>query len=181
MHNFIGRVYSDSSLVESRLFSSLRARLSGIENFDSLPMAAVPLHYPGSLIPSSFPLLNQSLLDVSSEDSDGVFHVWILITIWIVLVVTIVFGTIGNLLVLYIYLNRKDDKTCSFFIQMLAVVDLLICSLLAPLELYQTTTGKKFIARPCRLIVLGMNDCAEMKCPSRETPDPCQILSVACL
>ena len=109
-------------------------------------MAAVPSHYSGLLIPSPFPLLNQSLLDGSSEHHDDVFHVWILVAVWIVLVVTIVFGTIGNILVLYIYLNRKDDKTCSFFIQMLAVVDLLICSLLAPLELYQTTTGEQFVA-----------------------------------
>ena len=70
-------------------------------------------------------------------------HLFVLIGIWIVLLVTIIFGTTGNMLVLYVYINRKDKKTCTFFIKMLAVVDLVICSILAPLELYQVTTGKQ--------------------------------------
>ncbi|CAF0950336.1 unnamed protein product [Rotaria sordida] len=68
-------------------------------------------------------------------------HLFILIALWIVLLVTIIFGTIGNILVLYVYINRKDNKTSTFFIKMLAVVDLIICLILAPLELYQITTG----------------------------------------
>jgi hypothetical protein len=80
---------------------------------------------------------------INSNLSDHPIQLFILIAIWIVLLVTIVFGTTGNILVLYVYLNRKDNKTCTFFIKMLAVVDLVICLILAPLELYQTTTGKK--------------------------------------
>ena len=73
--------------------------------------------------------------------SNEFLHLLILALVWIVLIFTIVFGTAGNILVLYVYINRNDNKTCTFFIKMLAVVDLLICLFLAPLELYQTTTG----------------------------------------
>ncbi|CAF1588262.1 unnamed protein product [Didymodactylos carnosus] len=70
-------------------------------------------------------------------------HLYILVSvcIWTVLMSTIVFGSVGNILVLYIYSNRKDNKTCTLFIKVLAVVDLTICILIAPLELYQTTQG----------------------------------------
>ena len=73
--------------------------------------------------------------------SNHLLHLFVLTSVWIILILTIVFGTTGNLLVLYVYVNRKDKKTCSFFIKTLAIVDLLICLLLAPLELYQTTIG----------------------------------------
>ena len=81
-------------------------------------------------------------LDNSSSSNTAGLHLWILTAVWIILIVTIVCGTTGNLLVLYVYINRDDKKTCSFFIKALAVVDLLICSILAPLELYQTTIGE---------------------------------------
>ncbi|CAF3347704.1 unnamed protein product [Rotaria sp. Silwood1] len=78
---------------------------------------------------------------INSNNIDHPIHLFILIALWIVLLVTIIFGTTGNILVLYVYINRKDNKTCTFFIKMLAVVDLIICLILAPLELYQITTG----------------------------------------
>jgi hypothetical protein len=74
-------------------------------------------------------------------------HLFVFITIWIVLLVTIIFGTTGNILVLYVYINRKDNKTCTFFIKMLAVVDLIICLISAPLELYQIIIGKRIIIK----------------------------------
>ncbi|CAF3403788.1 unnamed protein product [Rotaria socialis] len=78
---------------------------------------------------------------INSYNNDQPIHLFVLIALWIVLLVTIIFGTTGNVLVLYVYINRKDNKTCTFFIKMLAVVDLIICLILAPLELYQITTG----------------------------------------
>ncbi|CAF1927082.1 unnamed protein product [Rotaria magnacalcarata] len=78
---------------------------------------------------------------INSYNNDQLIHLFVLIALWIILLVTIIFGTTGNVLVLYVYINRKDNKTCTFFIKMLAVVDLIICLILAPLELYQITTG----------------------------------------
>ena len=83
---------------------------------------------------SAFDSLNPNSLDQSN-------HLAVSVAIWIILLITILFGTTGNILVLYVYINRKDNKTCTFFIKMLAVVDLIICLILAPLELYHVTTG----------------------------------------
>jgi len=90
----------------------------------------------------SFLILNQTSFDSTNSTSDYLLHLFILIAVWIVLLITIIFGTIGNILVLYVYINRNDNKTCTFFIKILAIVDLIICLILAPLELYQTTKGK---------------------------------------
>jgi len=91
---------------------------------------------------------NESYIDYTNQNQpnnlDHPVHLFAFISIWIVLLVTIIFGTMGNILVLYVYIHRKDNKTCTFFIKMLAVVDLIICLILAPLELYQITTGKSF-------------------------------------
>lgn len=91
-------------------------------------------------------LFNDSFIDYSNQSNSNNFdqsiYLFLIITIWIVLLVTILFGATGNMLVLYVYLNRKDNKTCTFFIQVLAIVDLSICLILAPLELYQITIGK---------------------------------------
>jgi hypothetical protein len=90
---------------------------------------------------------NESYIDYNSQihpnNTEHPIHLFVLIAIWIILLVTIIFGTIGNILVLYVYINRKDNKTCTFFIKMLAVVDLIICLILVPLELYQITKGKR--------------------------------------
>ena len=80
--------------------------------------------------------MNPNSLDQSN-------HLAVSIVIWIILLITILFGTTGNILVLYVYISRKDNKTCTFFITMLAGVDLIICLILAPLELYQVTTGMR--------------------------------------
>jgi hypothetical protein len=96
------------------------------------------ISYQSSLLISS----NQTFIDHTNSSHDNLLHFFILISVWIVLTITIVFGTIGNVLVLYVYINRKDNKTCTFFIKILAIVDLIISSILAPLELYQTTIGK---------------------------------------
>jgi hypothetical protein len=101
--------------------------------------------YYQSIEPSSTShISNESYIDqMNSNNIDHPTHLFVFIAIWIVLLVTIIFGTIGNVLVLYVYINRKDNKTCTFFIKTLAVVDLIICLILAPLELYQVTTGKR--------------------------------------
>lgn len=88
---------------------------------------------------------NETLLNNLHSSNENPFHLFILILLWIVLLLTIVFGTTGNVLVLYVYITRDDNKTCTFFIKVLASVDLVICVLLAPLELYQTTTGEMFV------------------------------------
>lgn len=108
---------------------------------------------------------NETYLDYSNQinpnNIDHPVHLFVLIAIWIVLLVTIIFGTTGNILVLYVYVNRKDKKTCTFFIKTLAVVDLIICSILAPLELYQITTGKRrkekkqFHIDVCRYLIIN--------------------------
>jgi hypothetical protein len=93
--------------------------------------------------PSAFSLSNETLFDNNNNSRNDYFlHLFILIAVWIVLIITIAFGTIGNILVLYVYINRNDNKSCTFLIKMLAIVDLIICLILAPLELYQTTTGQ---------------------------------------
>jgi hypothetical protein len=98
---------------------------------------------------STSSILNGTSIDypnqINPNNFDHPIQLFAFIAIWIVLLVTIVFGTTGNILVLYVYINRKDNKTCTFFIKMLAVVDLIICFILAPLELYQTTIGKSIL------------------------------------
>lgn len=95
------------------------------------------------------------LNQMHSQNMEQSIHLFVLIALWIVLLVTIIFGTTGNILVLYVYINRKDNKTCTFFIKMLAVVDLVICLILAPLELYQVTTGKILIKKKCKSFALN--------------------------
>ncbi|CAF1217425.1 unnamed protein product [Adineta steineri] len=90
---------------------------------------------------SSFYISNQTSTEDEYSTNNHLLHLFIFVAIWTILMITIVFGSIGNILVLYIYINRNDNKTCTFFIKMLAIVDLIICLILAPLELYQTTTG----------------------------------------
>ena len=105
-------------------------------SFRSNEMETNVYHPSLLLIPNDTSLIN---LHSPGETS---LHLFILAAVWIVLLLTIVFGTTGNVLVLYVYISRDDNKTCTFFIKILASVDLVICLLLAPLELYQTTTGK---------------------------------------
>jgi len=96
--------------------------------------------------------INDYTSQIHSNNIDNPAHLFVFIAIWIVLLVTIIFGTTGNILVLYVYINRKDNKTCTFFIKMLAVVDLIICLISAPLELYQIITGKRIIIKSHRTI-----------------------------
>jgi hypothetical protein len=104
-------------------------------------------HYEPVEPSSTSHISNETYIDyvnqIHSNNIDHPVHLFVFIAIWIILLVTIIFGTIGNILVLYVYINRKDNKTCTFFIKMLAIVDLIICLILAPFELYQITTGKK--------------------------------------
>ena len=108
---------------------------------------SAPFYYQSIEPSSTSHIINETYNDypnqIDSNNIDHPIHLFVFIAIWIVLLVTIIFGTIGNILVLYVYINRKDNKTCTFFIKMLAVVDLTICLILAPLELYQITAGKK--------------------------------------
>lgn len=104
------------------------------------------LYYQPIASPSNTYGFNETLIDYGNQNSSGnidqPIHLLSFIAIWIILLVTIIFGATGNVLVLYVYTNRKDNKTCTFFIKVLAVVDLSICLILAPLELFQTTIGK---------------------------------------
>lgn len=115
-------------------------------------MGTVFLNQPAASPPSPSYAFNGLSLDYSSQNIssniDSPLHLVLLTTVWVVLLVTIIFGVMGNILVLYVYTNRNDSKTCTFFIKMLAIVDLTICMVLAPLELYQTTTGRNDRSKP---------------------------------
>ena len=122
-------------------------------------MGTLSFNQPAASPPSASHAFNGLSLDYPSQNSSSNFdhpiHLVLFTTIWVVLLVTIIFGVIGNILVLYVYTNRNDSKTCTFFIKMLAIVDLTICLILAPLELYQITTGRKERSKtsvypPCR-------------------------------
>ena len=97
--------------------------------------------------PTHVHLFNQTLITNAihndSNSSDSSIDLLPVVAIWLVLLMTIFLGATGNILVLYVYTNRQDSKTCTFFIKMLAIVDLTICLILAPLELYQLAAGKK--------------------------------------
>ena len=110
-----------------------------------------------TIVEPSSTISNETLHEYSNEQISNSLehpiHLFVFIAIWVVLLVTIIFGTVGNTLVLYVYINRKDNKTCTFFIKTLAVIDLTICLIFAPLELYHVTTGKDEIEQPsCELI-----------------------------
>jgi hypothetical protein len=45
-------------------------------------------------------------------------------------------GIIGNIIVVFVYSNKKDRQTTTFFILVLAFSDLTVCSVLVPLTLY---------------------------------------------
>jgi hypothetical protein len=47
-----------------------------------------------------------------------------------------IIGTIGNLLVVIVYWRKKDKQTSTFFILVLALSDLAVCSLLVPMTIY---------------------------------------------
>ena len=108
---------------------------------------SVLFDYQATELSSTSQIINETYNDYSNHINlnslDHPIHLFALIAIWIVLLITIILGTIGNILVLYVYVNRKDNKTCTFFIKTLAFIDLTICLILAPLELYQVTTGKR--------------------------------------
>jgi hypothetical protein len=108
---------------------------------------SVLFNYQESELSSTSEIINETSNDYSnhiySNSIDHPIHLLVFIVIWVVLLITIILGTIGNILVLYVYINRKDNKTCTFFIKALAVIDLTICFILAPLELYQVTTGTR--------------------------------------
>jgi hypothetical protein len=109
---------------------------------------------------SSFFISNQTTFDYTNSTSNYLLNLFILTSVWIVLIITIIFGTTGNILVLYVYINRNDNKTCTFFIKILAIVDLIICLILAPLELYQTTTGKfKILSFEIESLSKGLFNC----------------------
>jgi hypothetical protein len=45
-------------------------------------------------------------------------------------------GTIGNLIVAFVYFQKRDKQTATFFIKMLAFIDLSVCSILVPMTIY---------------------------------------------
>ena len=49
------------------------------------------------------------------------------------------FGFIGNIMVTLVYSKKKDKQTSTFFILILALNDLYICSLLVPMTIYMET------------------------------------------
>ncbi|CAF5007788.1 unnamed protein product [Rotaria sp. Silwood1] len=101
-------------------------------------------YHPSLYLSSTLYMSNQTSIDYLNSSNNHIVNLFILVGVWIILIITIVFGTTGNILVLHVYIKRNDNKACTFFIKMLAFVDLIICFILAPLELYQTTTGKNY-------------------------------------
>lgn len=47
-----------------------------------------------------------------------------------------IIGTIGNLIVAFVYWKKKDKQTSSFFILVLACSDWIVCSVLVPMTIY---------------------------------------------
>jgi predicted membrane channel-forming protein YqfA (hemolysin III family) len=45
-------------------------------------------------------------------------------------------GTIGNLIVIFVYWKKRDKQTSSFFILVLSCSDLVVCSVLVPMTAY---------------------------------------------
>ncbi len=45
-------------------------------------------------------------------------------------------GTFGNLIVAFVYFQKRDKQTSTFFIKMLAFIDLSVCSVLVPMTIY---------------------------------------------
>jgi hypothetical protein len=103
------------------------------------------IYYQPIGLSSNLQVFNETSIDYSNSNHSNTIeqsiNLIVFIVLWAVLLVTIILGTTGNILVLYVYSNRKDSKTCTFFIKILAIVDLIICLILAPLELYQITIG----------------------------------------
>jgi cholecystokinin A receptor len=52
------------------------------------------------------------------------------------LVVISVVGTIGNLIVAFVYWQKRDKQTSTFFILVLAFIDFTVCFILVPLTIY---------------------------------------------
>ena len=47
-----------------------------------------------------------------------------------------VIGTVGNLIVVFVYSKKKDKQTSSFFILVLSCSDLIVCSIFVPMTIY---------------------------------------------
>ncbi len=47
-----------------------------------------------------------------------------------------VIGTVGNLIVAFVYWKKKDKQTSSFFILVLSCSDWIVCSVLVPMTIY---------------------------------------------
>lgn len=54
--------------------------------------------------------------------------------VWFTVLVSIcsIFGTVGNILVLLVYVQRNDRRTANTFIRVLAVIDLVVCAIIMP-------------------------------------------------
>jgi hypothetical protein len=52
------------------------------------------------------------------------------------LTIVSVVGVIGNLIVSFVYLNKKDKQTSTFFISVLSLTDLTVCAVLVPITIY---------------------------------------------
>jgi hypothetical protein len=71
--------------------------------------------------------------------------------IWIFLIAIGVIGTVGNLLVAVVYWRKKDKQTSTFFILVLALSDLAVCSILVPFTIYMESivfeTGSRAVCK----------------------------------
>lgn len=47
-----------------------------------------------------------------------------------------IIGTIGNFIVAFVYLRKRDTQTSTFFILLLSFIDLTVCSILIPMIIY---------------------------------------------
>lgn len=57
---------------------------------------------------------------------------WEYISLAVYLTVFAVVGTVGNIPILIVYFHRNDHTTANTFIKVLAIIDLLVCSLIMP-------------------------------------------------
>lgn len=74
-------------------------------------------------------LNSTSMPDTSAQGSSNRY-------IYVYFYIVSIVGSIGNSIVALVYWHKKDKQTSTFFILVLALSDLVVCSLLVPMTIY---------------------------------------------
>ena len=85
--------------------------------------------------------------------------------LFVFLIVVATIGSLGNLLVTFIYSKKRDKKTATFFIFVLAFSDLIVCSTLVPITIFMEY--KQFFVESiwlCKLFYFMTTTCVPFSC-----------------